>query len=217
MASIVCLYMVSSCRCMLSNSQTKNGLASTSNSDELDAVLFLVLPWNVSCPKVLNFRLVIHKQRSLTFSSGHPVCSLHIKFSLFYQPCHVHSWATTLLERVWQRLRVGVACWGCRNELFFICNHGHISLTFRFTLHEKKLFIWCLAAKSKKLGLPQILYEFPQCRTAFCSGRVLSCTKLRDQSFTWWHLWSGGRWTNLFLFLFFFFSPLKSFSPPYSH
>ena len=138
MASIVCLYMVSSCRCMLSNSQTKNGLASTSNSNELDAVLFLVLPWNVSCPKVLNFRLVIHKQRSLTFSSGHPVCSLHIKFSLFYQPCHVHSWATTLLERVWQRLRVGVACFGCGNELFFIYNHGHIFLTFRFTLERKK-------------------------------------------------------------------------------
>ena len=164
MASIVCLYMASSCRCMLSNSQTKNGLASTSNSNELDAVLFLVLPWNVSCPKVLNFRLVIHKQRSLTFSSGHPVCSLHIKFSPFYQPCHVHSWATTLLERVWQRLRVRVACCGCGNELFFICNHGH-----RFTLDEKreKLFLWCLATKSKKLGLPQILREFPHAGQLF--------------------------------------------------
>ena len=165
MASIVCLYMVSSCRCMLSNSQTKNGLASTSNSNELDAVLFLVLPWNVSCPKVLNFRLVIHKQRSLTFSSGHPVCSLHINFSLFYQPCHVHSWATTLLERVW---RVGVACFGCGNELFFIYNHGHIFLTFRFTLDEKKkTFPVMLAAKSKKLGLPQILHEFPHAGELF--------------------------------------------------
>ena len=157
MASIVCLYMISSCRCMLSNSQTKNGLASTSNSNELDAVLFLVLPWNVSCPKVLNFLLVIHKQRSLTFSSGHPVCSLHIKFSLFYQPCYVHSWATTLLERVWQRLRVGVACFGCGNELFFIYNHGHIFLTFRFTAKSKK----------QKVRLTQILREFPHAGQLF--------------------------------------------------
>ena len=164
--------MGSSCRCKLSNSQTKNGLASTSNSNELDAVLFLVLPWNVSCPKVLNFRLVIHKQRSLTFSSGYPVCSLHIKFSLFYQPCHVHCWATTLLERVWQRLRVGVACCGCGNELFFICNHGLIFLTFRFTLHKKKkkkkkIFLCCFAAKNKNLGLPQILHEFPHAGQLF--------------------------------------------------
>lgn len=166
MVSIVCLYMVSGCRCMLSNSRTKNGLASTSNSNELNAVLFLVLPWNFSCPKVLNFRLVIHKQRSLTFSSGHPVCSLHIKFSLFYQPCHVHSWATTLLERVWQRLPVGVACCGCGNELFFICNHGHIFLTFRFTLEKKKLSVM-LAAKRKKLGLPQILHVFPHAGQLF--------------------------------------------------
>ena len=157
MASIVCLYMVSSCRCMLSNSQTKNGLASTSNSNELDAVLFLALPWNVSCPKVLNFLLVIHKQRSLTFSSGHPVCSLHIKFSLFYQPCYVHSWATTLLERVWQRLRVGVACFGCGNELFFIYNHGHIFLTFRFIAKSKK----------QKVRLTQILHEFPHAGQLF--------------------------------------------------
>ena len=157
MASIVCLYMVSSCRCMLSNSQTKNGLASTSNSNELDAVLFLVLPWNVSCPKVLNFGLVIHEQRSLTFSSGHPVCSLHINFSLFYQPCHVHSWATTLLERVWQRLRVGVACFGCGNELFFIYNHGHIFLTFRFTAKSKK----------QKVRLTPDLARVSPCRTAF--------------------------------------------------
>lgn len=156
MASIVCLYMVSSCRCMLSNSQTKNGLASTSNSNELDAVLFLVLPWNVSCPKVLNFRLLIHKQRSLTFSSSHPVCSLHIKFSLFYQPCHVHSWATTTL-RVWQRLRLGVVCFGCGNELFFIYNHGHISLTFRFTAKSKK----------QKVRLSPDLAQVSPCRTAF--------------------------------------------------
>lgn len=167
MASIVCLYMVSSCRCMLSNSQTKNGLASTSNSNELDAVLFLVLPWNVSCPKVLNFRLVIHKQRSLTFSSGHPVCSLQINFSLFYQPCHVHSWATTLLERVWQRLRVGVACFGCGNELFFIYNHGHIFLTFRFTLDEKKNFSCDACSKKQKVRLTPDLARVSPCRTAF--------------------------------------------------
>ena len=68
-----------------------------------------------------------------------------------------------------------------------------------------------MAAKSKKLGLPQILYEFPNAGQLFvaeecCLAQNLETALSRDDIFD---RVAGG--LICFFFFFFFFFPLKSF------